>query len=87
MRIGYELPSSVFTPETRTINATNKQIDIVRYHAIVIVQDEYDFDPKEWDSFGNFLNSGAYYLHQIGVGTDYEWKAIYIYTTEWENAS
>lgn len=55
----------------------------VRYVVTIQVHDTYDFTKREWESIGDYLNNGAYYLHNMGVGEDYEWYATYTYTTRW----
>ena len=51
---------------------------------IVVVNDTYNFDSEiEWDSFGNIMNNFAYFYHKNGGGNDFDWYAIYSYTTNW----
>lgn len=55
----------------------------IQYTATVTVHDTYDFDLKEWDGFGNWMNNLAYVYHIFGGGNDFEWFATYKYSTGW----
>ena len=89
---GYELYLSTqhFTysieveEETRTAGFLWWKHDETRYTATVTIHDNYDFDSyREWNSFGNVMNNLAYLYHSLGGGKNYEWSAIYTYSTKW----
>ena len=70
--------------EVRTVGFWFWKHEEVRYTAIVVVNDTYNFDcEREWDSFGNIMNNLAYFYHKNGGGNDFEWYATYSYTTNW----
>ncbi len=93
---GYELYLSIqrfdykinVIEETRTVGFWWWKHKETRYTAIVTVHDKYNFDSfRSWNSFGNIMNNFAYAYHLSGGGNDFDWYAIYTYSTKWTDAT